>query len=112
VKPPYDELAARLPSVYDVPVIPVTVVKPVPESVKDVAPAAPPHPNVIEVVVLAVIEKPVTGAGTVVTAPNVADAVDPFPFTAVTVNGPYVVPPAVAKLYDVPTIPVMAGTML
>lgn len=121
VNPPYDVLAARAVvfvgkfvklSVYDVPVIPVTVVNPVPESVNDVAPAAPPHPKVNDVVALEVIENPVTGAGTVVTAPNVADAVDPFVFTDVSVNGPYVVPPLVAKLYDVPVSPVFAGTIL
>ena len=112
MNPPYDELPARDPSVYDVPVIPVTVVNPDPESVNDVAPAPPPHPNVIAVEVFELTAKPLTGAGTVVTAPNVADAVDPFPFTAVTVNGPYVVPPLVVKLYDVPVIPVIAGTIL
>lgn len=112
VNPPYDVLPARPPSVYDVPVIPETVVNPVPESVNDEAPAPPPHVNEIDVAVVELTANPVTGAGTVETAPNVADAVDPFPFTAVTVNGPYVVPALVAKLYDVPVIPVIAGTML
>ena len=105
-------MAARPPSVYDVPVIPGTVANPGPESVNDEAPAPPPHVNEIDVVVFELNAKPVTGAGTVETAPNVADAVDPFPFTAVSVNGPYVVPPLVAKLYDVPVIPVIAGTIL
>jgi len=54
----------------------------------------------------------VGATGKVNTALYVADAVDPFPFTAVSVNGPYVVPPLVAKLYDVPPIPVIAGTIL
>jgi hypothetical protein len=54
----------------------------------------------------------VSGAIGVVTAPNVADAVDPFAFTAVSVNGPYVVDALVAKLYDVPVSPVIAGTIL
>ena len=65
VNPPYDVLVARLPSVYGVPVIPVTGVNPVPESVNDVAPAPPPHPNVIEVEVFELTTKPVTCAGRV-----------------------------------------------
>ena len=112
VNGPYDVFPERLPSVYDVPVIPVTVVNPVPESVNDVAPAPPPHPNVIEVEVFELTAKPVTGAGTVVMAEYVADAVEPFAFTAVSVNGPYVVPPLADKAYGELVIPVIAGTML
>ena len=73
VNPPYVVFPTRPPSVYDVPVIPVTVENPAPESVNDDAPDPPPHPNVIVVSVFELNANPVTDPGRVYTVPD-ADA--------------------------------------
>ena len=107
VKPPYCVFAARPLRVYEVPVIPDTVPYPPAESVNDVAPVPEFQLKMIEDAVHPLITKPVTAPGINVCAPTAFEFVLPFPFTAASVNGPYVPPPArPVRLYEVEAEPI------